>query len=375
MTTQIVVASICGFLVSALLTWALSNWARKRKAFMHEPRERDIHSKPVPRVGGMAMVATFIIVVVIANIINPDLFATLGFPFKILGVSIDKRLLGLLLGSVILAISMAVDDYRGLKPWVKLFWQAVVWAVVVACGIGLVYLNNPFGIAINLGSVTSSVQLGDAVYHIVWIADIILFFWLVGMMNAVNFIDGADGLAGGIGIIGFIVIGILSLMPTVGQPAVAMLSFAAAAVTAGFLIFNIYPAKVFLGDVGAMWIGFMLAVLSVISGGKLATLFLVLALIIIDGFVVVINRIIKGKDPLATADQTHIHHRFMQAGLSVRASVLLIWIVSACFGFIGLVTEGRTKWTLVLILALASLIFLVWIRKIDKRDNGQTSHV
>jgi len=333
---------------------------------MHEPRERDIHPKPVPRIGGLAMVVTFIVIIITANALNPDLFATLGFPFKIFGISIDKRLLGLLIGSIILAVTMAIDDYRGLRPWVKLFWQTVVWAVVVASGIGIVYLNNPFGLAIDLGTVTSSIQLGDAVYHIVWIADILLFFWLVGMMNAVNFIDGADGLAGGIGIIGFTVIGILSLTPTVSQPAVAMLSFTAAAVTAGFLIFNFYPAKVFLGDVGAMWIGFMLAVLSVISGGKLATLFLVLALIIIDGFVVVISRIARGKNPLATADQTHIHHRFMQAGLSVRASVLLILLISGCFGFIGLLTEGRVKWALVLVLTLASLVFLVWIRKNSK---------
>lgn len=340
---------------------------------MVETRERDANKKPAPRVGGLVIIAVFTLVIIAINYANPTLFATFDFPFKILGISIDKRLLGVLVGGIVLTIIMAVDDFRGLKPWQKLLGQILVWAIIIASGIGLTYFNNPFGLAINLDQWQTSIQIGAATYHIIWLADIIMLVWLVGMMNAVNFIDGADGLAGGIGVIGFVTIGILSLMPTIDQPAVAMLAFVAAAATLGFLIFNFYPAKVFLGDAGAMWIGFLLAVLSVISGGKLATLFLVLAVVIIDSIIVASARLMAGKNPLTTADQTHIHHRFMKIGMSMPKAVVVIWILSACFGVLALVTHGREKWIWVGILTILIFILLIIVRRIGGTARGKTT--
>lgn len=369
MGSLLTAAIIISFLLSAFGTYFAYSWARKKRLFMPKVRGRDIHKSPVPRVGGLVMVAVFTVVILILNSIDHTLFSSLKFPFAIFGASIDKRLLGVLLGGVVLAVVMAFDDYKGLKPWQKLLGQVAVWAIVIATGIGLTYLNNPFGLEYNLTIFSTPVTIGAALYHIVWVADIILLFWLVGMMNAVNFIDGADGLAAGIGVIGFSVIGVLSLMPHLEQPAVATLSFIAAAVTLGCLLFNFYPAKVFLGDVGAMWIGYMLAVLSVISGGKLATLFLVLAVVILDALVVAIFRLIKGKNPLTTADQSHIHHRFMKAGLSMPAAVIAIWLLSATFGVLALLTEGQSKWLFVGILSIATLVFLLLIRR--KKDGGR----
>jgi len=376
MTFLFILISTISFLLAVLTTYFLYRWAKRRGFFIPPKRERDIHEKPIPRVGGLAIVGCFTIVILLANFIWPQLFATLGFPFKIIGISIDKRLLGVLLGGIILAIIMAIDDYRGLNAWVKLLGQILVWGIVVACGIGLTYFNNPFGLYINLMDPQTAIQIGAATYHIIWIADIILFVWLIGMMNGVNFIDGADGLAGGLGVIGFIVIGILSLMPTINQPAVAMLAFVAAAVTLGFLIFNFYPAKVFLGDVGAMWIGFMLAVLSVISGGKLATLFLVLAVVIMDGFIVVVYRLARGKNPLTTADQTHVHHRFIAAGLKMPYPVIIIYILSATFGVLALTTHGRVKWILIAVLTIVVFLMLIGVRIIGKnKPTGLSNNI
>ena len=374
MITLFVITSIISLILSAIGTYYLYHWAKRRGVFEPAKRERDLHDKPVPRVGGLAIVSTFTIVILVLNFIYPDLFATLGFPFKILGVSIDKRLLGILVAGGVLAIAMAIDDYRGLNAWVKLAIQALVWAIVIAAGIGLTYINNPFGLFIDLTKYSTAVQIGAAIYHIIWIADILFFIWLLGMINAVNFIDGVDGLAGGIGIIGFVVIGILSLMPTVNQPAVAMLAFVAAAATAGFLIFNFYPAKVFLGDAGAMWIGFMLAVLSVISGGKLATLFLVLAVVIIDGFIVVFGRVARGKNPLTTADQTHIHHRFIAAGIKMPYPVIAIYILSAAFGALALLTSGKIKWIAVIVLTVIIFAILMGVRTIAKSKLARMSN-
>lgn len=365
------VSTLIAFFVSILTTYCLMRWARKNHKFMPAPKGRDIHTKPIPRVAGLAMVVVFTLMILVLNYLQPDLFAELGFPFRFWGIDIDKRLLGVLLGGLALAAVMAVDDARGIKAGWKLFWQIVVWSVVVVCGIGLVALNNPFGQTVDLAHWQSTIQLGGTIYHFVWLADLLFLVWLIGMMNAVNFVDGVDGLAAGLGIIGFVVIGLLSLFRTgVDQPAVAMLAFVAAAVTAGALVFNFHPAKVFLGDAGAMWIGYLLAVLSVIYGGKLATLFLVLAVPIVDGLIVAAARIMRHQNPLTTPDQTHIHHRFIRAGFSVTTSVLIIYAISAVYGVVALATEGATKWILLGILLVATAVFLVLVgrMKLGRRN-------
>ena len=356
---------LIAFLASSLSTYYLMRLTQKRHWFVPTPKKRDLHRKPVPRVGGLVMVAVFTAVILGLNYAKPRLFGELGFPFSFGGADIDKRLLGVLLGGLLLAGVMAVDDARGMKAGWKLFWQVAVWAIVVACGIGITALNNPFGSTIQLTDWRSVVEISGTVYHFVWLADILFLVWLVGMMNAVNFVDGVDGLAAGLGVIGFVVIGILSLYkPGVEQPAVAMLAFVGAAVTAGALVFNFHPAKVFLGDAGAMWIGYLLAVLSIIYGGKLATLLLVLAVPIVDGLIVAGGRLARRQNPLTTPDQTHIHHRFLRAGFSVTSSVLIIYAISAVYGVVALATEGAVKWVLIGILLVLTTVFLVAIGRV-----------
>jgi len=348
--------------LTGALTWLLYPLAAQRGWFVPPQKKRDIHKKPTPRIGGMVMVLVFTLIVLGVNYLEPELFATLNFPFSFWGISIDKRLLGVLAGGLALAVVMAFDDWHGVKAGWKLYWQIIIWAIVVASGIGIASINNPFGGQFNLDSRQTAITIGQTVYHFVWLADMLLLIWMLGMMNVVNFIDGADGLATGLGVIGFIVIGLLSLSSAVNQPAVATLSFLAAAVSLGFLIFNFYPAKAFLGDTGAMWIGFMLAVLSVISGGKVITVFAVLAVVIIDGAIVVFDRIRRGQNPMTTSDQSHVHHRFLRAGLTVPQAVLAIYLMSAIFGLTALLTTGLVKFIIIGSLSIITLIFLLWLR-------------
>ncbi len=362
---------LISFVLSIAATYFLAKNARKNHKFMPAPKGRDLHSKPIPRVAGLAMVAVFTVVILVLNYLKPDFFAELGFPFRFWGMDIDKRLLGVLAGGLVLVFIMAIDDARGIRAGWKLFWQIVVWSVVVACGIGIIALNNPFGQTVSLAHWQSAIQIGGTIYHFVWLADLLFLIWLIGMMNAVNFVDGVDGLAAGLGIIGFAVIGALSLFKTgVDQPAVAMLAFVAAAVTAGALVFNFHPAKVFLGDAGAMWIGYLLAVLSVIYGGKLATLFLVLAVPIVDGLMVAGGRLLRHQNPLTTPDQTHIHHRFIRAGFSVRSSVLIIYAISAVYGVVALATEGAVKWMLLGVLLVLTTVSLILIGRLKVRHRN-----
>jgi UDP-GlcNAc:undecaprenyl-phosphate GlcNAc-1-phosphate transferase len=363
---------VISFALSAAGTYFLAKYARKNHKFMPLPKERDLHRRPTPRIGGLVMIASFTLVILVLNYFKPDFFAELGFPYALGGLALDKRLLGVLVGGVILAAVMAIDDSRGMRAGWKLFWQVIVWAVIVASGIGIIAINNPFGQTITLSHWQSIINISGVNYHFIWLADLLFLVWLLGMMNAVNFIDGVDGLAAGTGIIGFVTIGLLSLFsPAVHQPAVAMLAFIAAAVTAGVLVFNFHPAKVFLGDTGAMWIGYLLAVLSIVYGGKLATLFLVLAVPIVDGFIVVARRLWRGQNPLTTPDQTHVHHRFIKAGFSVSTSVLILYAISALYGVVALTTSGATKWLSLGILIVLTAIFLIIIGRVrPKKESG-----
>lgn len=363
------------FLLSLVLTPA-AIWLAKKYGWLAKPRERDIHQKPKPRIGGAALVVTFTIVILLTNLLRPDLFAQFGFPYKFSIFSIDKRLLGILLAGGFIAAVMLYDDIKGLPAYIKLLAQITAALIAIFAGIGLVYLNNPFGNTIYLDSIKIPVQIGANVFNFVFWADILFLLWSVGMMNAVNFIDGLDGLAAGIVVLALMVIIFVSLKPDVNQPATALVATILAGAVLGFLPFNFYPAKIFLGDAGAMFLGLQLAILSVISGGKLAALFLVLGLVIIDGILVVASRIRRGKNPFTTPDQTHLHHRFLRAGISPRATVAAIWAISAIFGIIGLISIGKTKWYLaglmvILILMLFGLLSQSIKLKV-KRQNAKS---
>src|SRR3989344_9267500 len=134
---------VISFALSVAATYSIAKYAQKNRKFVPVPKGRDVHTQPIPRVAGLAMVAVFTVVVLAVNYIRPGLFAELGFPFRFWGIDIDKRLLGVLAGGLVLVGIMAVDDARGIKAGWKLFWQVVVWAIVVAWGVGLTALHKP----------------------------------------------------------------------------------------------------------------------------------------------------------------------------------------------------------------------------------------
>ncbi len=345
-----------GFLLSLGLTPGVI-WLAKKFGLLQKPRPRDLHRTPKPRIGGLVLFTVFTIVILVTNWLRPDIFAQFGFPYKFWIFSIDKRLLGILASGAFVTAVMLYDDIYGLHPYIKLSAQITAALIAIFAGIGLVYLNNPFGNTIYLDTIKIPVRIGENIYHFVLWADLLFLVWAVGMMNAVNFIDGLDGLASGICLLAVLVIAFVSFKPEVNQPATALTAIILAGTILGFLPYNFFPAKIFLGDAGAMFLGLMLAILSVISGGKLAALFLVLAVAIIDGLLVVLGRLWRGENPLTRPDQTHVHHRFLKAGFSPAATVAIIWAISAVFGMIGLITAGRLK----LYLAGAMSLLLVGI--------------
>jgi len=348
-------------LISAVFTYLatyLVSYLAKKHSLYPKVRDRDVHSAPVPRIGGVAVIIGFVLTMILLVIIYGDKgLVDFGFPYKILGVSIDKRLLGILIATIILGVIMLIDDVKSLKPWTKLSGQILAGIVLALAGIGANYINNPFGNTIYLDAVKIPIALGSSIYHVVFWADLLLIAWVVILTNATNFIDGIDGLASSLSLIAGAIIIAISLK--FSQPSMAILAAAFSGAIIGFLPLNLPPAKMFLGDSGSMFLGLMLAVLTVISGGKFATLLLVFGLVILDAVYVIFKRLIQGKNPFTSADQTHLHHRLIKAGFSKTWALLTIVFTSTLFGVLAVTLEGRVKLITIAVLALLSLVSFV----------------
>ncbi len=356
-------------ITSYVLAHLLLRWSQKTGLGQQKLRSRDLHDRPTPRIGGFAIVATFLILMIaIVAIYGDKSWGDFGFAYKILSIPIDKRLLGILLSVTVLSSIMIYDDFKNAPAAAKLGFQIISAIILIFAGVGLVYLNNPFGNTIYLDSIKIPLQIGADVYHLVFWADLFLILWVLILTNATNFIDGLDGLAVTLSLISIAIIGVLSYL--MGQPSTALMCAILSGGIIGFLPFNLPvggKAKMFLGDTGAMFLGLMLAILTVISGGKLATVLLVFGLAIIDALYVVVKRLISGKNPLTTADQSHLHHRFIRAGFSKAATLAIITGFSMLFGLSGLMLAGKTKIYLLAVLVAGALIMFHGLdRKITK---------
>jgi UDP-GlcNAc:undecaprenyl-phosphate GlcNAc-1-phosphate transferase len=219
-----------------------------------------------------------------------------------------------------------IDDYLQVRARWQLLGQLVLAGWAVALGIGVGFINNPLG--------PGSIPLEG------WIGVVVTLFWIVGMINSINFIDGLDGLSTGIGLIAATTLGIISLTTTVGQPFIALLCFTLAGALLGFLRWNFHPASVFAGTSGVMFLGYTLALLSILGTAKVAVALLVLGVPIIDTFWIIVRRLATGKTPFGP-DRGHIHHRLLDLGLSHTRAVVLIYAICVGLAVLSLVLSGR----------------------------------
>jgi UDP-GlcNAc:undecaprenyl-phosphate GlcNAc-1-phosphate transferase len=261
----------------------------------------------------------------------------------------------------------AYDDIYEMSPGKKLAWQVVAAIIVVGFGVGVGTITNPFGGLIHLDNWRLSLGfLG--LESIVPLADLAALIWIVIVINVVNWLDGLDGLAAGVSGIAALALFALALMPIVNQPAVALIAIILVGSIAGFIPYNFFPAKIFMGDSGSMFLGYSLAVFSIISGGKIATAFLVLGFPILDAIWVISRRIINNQ-PIWKADRKHLHHRLLDLGLSQRKVVISIYILAAIFGVIAVLSGSMGKLVTVIVLAAimvvlgTGLVVIEWRRK------------
>ena len=265
-------------------------------------------------------------------------------PFPRSDVTESLKLVGLLAGLAIVAVVGAYDDARELKPLPQFIAQFLAAGIAVASGVVIGRVPNPFG--------------GDI--ELLWLALPFTVFWIVGMMNTVNWLDGLDGLAAGVTVIASAVLCLHTFR--LEQFSLTLLPLALAGAALGFLLFNFPPAKIFLGA-GAPLLGFALGVLSIIGGAKVATALLALAIPILDVAWQILTRVRAGRSPFA-ADRGHLHHRLYDFNIAPRAIVALYYALSAAFGALALILpSGVYKLIALLVIGAGALAVLIRLRR------------
>lgn len=325
------------FLTAFVLTLAftpLAIWLAPKIGAMDVPRdERRIHSRPVPRFGGMAIfigVMTAILIFIMPAFI----------PGKSIG--------GILVGGCLIYLFGVLDDLKDFTPKMKLLGQFICACIVYASGIRLDFIGNFFG-------------RQDVIFGTI-AAFLITVIWIVGITNAINLVDGLDGLAAGIAAIASLCIAYAGFIHGHYIAATAMLSVAGGAL--GFLPYNFHPAKVFMGDGGSQFLGFCLATFSLIQPVKSATVVavaipaLVLGLPIFDTAFAIARRVVRGQS-VAVADKEHLHHRIMRAGFGQRRSVMIMYCISGIMGTVAVEYSRHYMVECLGLLAIAVMLLYV----------------
>jgi UDP-GlcNAc:undecaprenyl-phosphate GlcNAc-1-phosphate transferase len=348
-TLNFILVFLFSLMLAVILTILVRKLAFKVAILDYPDGKRKKHLKPIPLMGGLAIWLSFWVVT------GYIIFFTTAFSKSIS----STQLFGMFIASCILIILGILDDTFSLSPKIRLPITIVAAIIVVIGGIGLREVTNPLGGSINLALWPLSVAIFDKIFVL---GDLVVFFWLMGMMYTTKILDGLDGLATGITLIGALMIFFLTQTTKFYQPEVGLLALIFAGCCLGFLIFNFNPARIFLGESGSLFLGFTLGVLAVISGGKIATALLVMAVPILDLARVVIIRFFSGKK-VSQGDREHLHFRLLDAGMGERKTVLVLYAISFLFGLTTLVLPSRLKLATLGILVLGMIGVGIWLRK------------
>jgi UDP-GlcNAc:undecaprenyl-phosphate GlcNAc-1-phosphate transferase len=340
-------AFILSLVLSAALTPLVRKYALKKGVIASRDKIQSLETEDIPYLGGLAVFAAFTV--------SAMAFLPMG-----------RQLGAFLIGALILVVVGAIDDIRGVSPIWRLGWQFLAAGVVLAGGIGITAITSPFGGTVDLTFGRTAIDLLGFHFHITPIANLLSILWLVGMTNVINFLDGLDGLSSGVTGIAAVTLYLLAL--NVNQPVVALLAIILAGSAFGFLPYNFFPAKIFLGDAGAYFYGLTLALLAIYSGGKLATVLLVLGFTVIDSMWAVIRRLRRGTHPFS-ADREHLHHLLLQAGLSQRAAVLVLYVLAAGFGAVALASKSFEKLVALIILVAITVVLISSLIRLGNRRN------
>ncbi|WP_066290261.1 glycosyltransferase family 4 protein [Bacillus sp. FJAT-29937] len=324
MEIKFIAAFLAAIVTSLLITPLVIKLAIKIGA-IDKPNKRKVHSKIMPRLGGLAIFGGVIAGYFVGGLYN-------------------EKITGITVGAIIIVITGILDDKYELSAKYKLLGQLLAAGAVVGSGLNIDHLTIPFVGTYDLGLWTYPMTV----------------FWIVAITNAINLIDGLDGLSAGISAI---VIGTIALLAGIaGKPLILMLSLILLGSTIGFLFHNFHPAKIFMGDTGALFLGYSISVLSLLGLYKSVTLFSFIVPIIILGVPVfdttyaIIRRIVN-KKPISAPDKSHLHHRLLALGLSHRKTVLCIYGFGIVFSVSAILFSTATLWVSIFLIFGLLLIF------------------
>jgi len=338
----LVIASICAFFISVTLTPIVRVLAFKFKVVDIPKDNRRMHSKVMPLMGGFAIFFAFSATVLVF-------------------CELDTKVLGMLLGACLIVATGIIDDKFDMKPIVKLLLQLASAGIAVLSGIVIEQMNI-FGKIIDFGP---------------W-SGVVTVIWIVALTNAINLIDGLDGLSCGVSTISAFTL-LISLVYTDTPFSVILITAILAGSCLGFLPFNFNPAKIFMGDTGALFLGYTMSVLSILGCFKLNALvsfwvpFLIFALPLVDTTFAFIRRILQGKSPFS-ADRGHLHHRLIDRGFDQKHAVLMLYAVSGVSGISAILIsiQNYIGGIAVLAVAVAILILNMTVASEEEAERTET---
>lgn len=302
--------------------------------------ERRVHKKPMPLMGGLAIYISII-------------FAFLIF------TPIDKGLLATIAGGTIILISGIIDDSKGLSPKGKIIFQLVAAIILIFGEVKITGFTNPFS------------KTGDII-PLNGFSIPITIFWVVGITNTLNLIDGLDGLAAGVTMIASL--SFLFVANQFGPMSIMIMSAIIAGACLGFLPYNFYPAQIFMGDTGSLFLGFILASLSIEGVMKsVATIAVVVPILILgvpifDATFAIFRRLLSGKS-IVEADDGHLHHKILKIGISQKKTVLILYLISGIFGLFAVLIAKANSKNAVLLSMVIFIIALLTARKVGLIGN------
>ena len=346
MIAVILLPMVVALVISFLSTPIVKSFAYKLGAIDVPKDERRMHKVPIPRMGGLAIFLGFIISV-------------------LLFVEIDDQMKGILLGSVIIVVMGIIDDITPLRASLKFVVQILAALIPIYYGVQITCITNP-----NL--------LSDNPYwNFGWLSIPITVIWIVGLTNAVNLIDGLDGLA--IGVSSISALTMLAIAILVAEPQVAVIMAALVGACIGFMPYNMNPAKIFMGDTGSTFLGYILATMSIEGLFKFyaiisfAVPFLILGLPIFDTAFAFIRRIAHGQSPMH-ADRSHIHHRLIDMGLNQKQAVATLYVISAILGLSAVVLTTSGEGRAMLLFLVLCIVAVVAARVVFPKEVKEELH-
>ena len=346
---KMLVGPLVAFLICYFMTPPVKRFAENVGAIDVPKDGRRVHDHPIPRMGGLAIFTGFVLSV-------------------LLFVDMSMQVMGLLLGAIIIAVMGALDDILCLNPWIKLGGQFLAALVAIRCGIVFDAISNP-----GFLDADTTIQLG-------WLSIPFTIVWIIACTNAVNLIDGLDGLAVGISAISSISMMLVSLILPAGIGSIPLLLACLAGSCFGFMPYNINPAKIFMGDVGSQFLGFVLSCVSIMGLFKFHAIitFLIpllsLAVPLGDTIFAFFRRILHGQSPFH-ADRGHIHHKLIDMGMNQKQAVAVLYAVSVILGLVAVLIAGPgTGIRIVCIVVAFAISLTVWLFVFEKNKHNPPEH-